>query len=85
MSPKAAPRSRAVAFQAAHDGVIGAAVGLLLASGLIASDLDIWRNLADSGQPLISLATLVAVVVAQSAAVAALGGLAVRKFGALDG
>jgi hypothetical protein len=65
--------------EVAHDGLIGAALGLLLTTGLIASDLDQWRKLADSNEPLTALAALVVVIVAQSAIVAGLGGLAVRK------
>ena len=38
-----------------------------------------WRKLADSSEPLTALAALVAVIVAQSALVAGLAGLAVRK------
>ncbi len=79
MRAKTAVRSQVLARSAAHDGLVGAGLGLLLASGLIASDLDIWRNLADSGRPVSSLAILVVGVVVQSAIVCGLGGMALRK------
>jgi hypothetical protein len=75
----AAAQSQALAQNVAQDGIIGAGFGLLLASGLIASDIDIWRNLADSGRPIASLAMLVAAVVLQCAVVGGLGGVAFRS------
>ena len=72
-------RSQAFARNAAHDVSIGAALGLLLTSGLIASDLDQWRSLADSSEPLTALAALVAVIVAQAAVVGGVCGFAIRK------
>lgn len=77
-------RSQAVARNAAHDGAFGAALGLLLVSGLIASNLDLRQMVADSHEPLTSLAIVVAVVVAQCAVVAGLCGVAVRKITAQD-
>ena len=82
MRPGFQPRRGALAGlarDAAHDVPIGAAFGLLLTSGLIASDLDQWRRLADSSEPLTALAALVAVIVAQAAVVGGLGGLVIRK------
>jgi hypothetical protein len=69
---------------AAWDGMVGAVLGLLLASGLIATQLDMQQVLTDSHEPLSSLATLVSVVVLQGAIVASLCGVAVRKFSRLD-
>ena len=82
--PRALARSEALARNAAQDGAVGAALGLLLVSGLVASNLDMRQMMADSGAPLSSLATLVSVVVAQCAVAASLCGAAVRKFSSPD-
>jgi hypothetical protein len=81
---QAVVKSRALARNAAHDSAIGAALGLLLVSGLVASSLDISRTMAQSSAPVLSLIAIVAVVVGQCALAAALCGVAVRKFSALD-
>ena len=77
---QAVVRSRALMRNAAQDGVIGAAVGLLLVSGLIASSLDLRSMLAGSDAPLSSLAAMVGVVVLQAALVAGFCGAVVRRF-----
>jgi hypothetical protein len=79
---KAVVRSQVLTRNAASDGVVGAALGLLIVSGLVACNLDLRDGMAQSGQPLSSLASLVAVVVAQAAVVAGLCGAALRKFSA---
>ncbi len=81
---RTAVRSQALARNAASDGAIGAALGLLVVSGLVACNLDMQDGMAQSGQPLSSLASLVAVVVAQAAVVASLCGAVLRKLSAGD-
>jgi hypothetical protein len=78
-NPRAHARSQVLARNAASDGAIGAALGLLVVSGLVACNLDLQDGLAQSGQPLSSLGSLVAVVVAQAAVVASLCGAVLRK------
>ena len=77
---QAVARSRALMQNAAQDSVVGAALGLLLVAGLIASSLEVRHMLADSGDPLASLAAIVGVVVLQGALTAGLCGAVVRKF-----
>ena len=81
---KAMGRSQALARDAAVDSTIGAALGLLLVSSLIASNLDMRDTLANSGEPLSSMGVVVATVVAQCAVVAGLCGAIVRKLTASD-
>ncbi len=81
---RTAVRSQALARNAAWDGMAGAALGLLLASGLIATSLDMQQTLANSDAPLSSLATLVTVLALQGALAAALCGVALRKFSQPD-
>jgi hypothetical protein len=81
---RASARSQVLARNAVSDGALGAALGLLVVSGLVACNLGLRDGMAQSGQPLSSLASLVAVVVAQAAVVASLCGAALRKFSAND-
>jgi hypothetical protein len=81
---RSAVRSEAMARNAARDGAVGAALGLLLVSGLVAANLDTQQMMANSGAPLSSLMALVGVVVAQCALGASLCGAALRKFSSLD-
>lgn len=81
---RAHAQSQTLARNAAQDGAVGAALGLLLVSGLVASNLDMRQMMADSSAPLSQLATLVGAVVAQCAVAAGLCGAAVRKFSSLD-
>ena len=81
---QAAARSHALMRNAAWDGMVGAALGLLLSSGLIAVSLEMQRTLSESHAPLSSLATLVTVLVVQGAIAAGLCGVAVRKFSRTD-
>ena len=64
---------------AAWDASIGAALGSLLATGLLASSLDLQQVLIDSQAPMAALATVVGVIVTQCAIGAGVAGLAVRQ------
>jgi hypothetical protein len=79
-----AAESHSLASHAVWDGAVGAALGLLLVVGLVACDLDLQESMAQGGAPVLSLAGLVGVAVAQGALVASLGGALLRRFAALD-
>ncbi len=63
----------------AHDAGVGALLGLLLASGLLTTSLDLREGIIDSQAPLAAMVAVVCVVVTQCAIAAGLGGLAVRR------
>jgi hypothetical protein len=71
--------TKALVRNAAQDASIGAVLGSLLASALLASSLDLQQVLVDSQAPLTALATIVGVIVTQCAIAAGLAGLAVRQ------
>ena len=81
---RTAARTQTVARNAAQDSLVGAALGLLLVSGLIASSLDTRQMMVEAQSPLASLSAIVIVVVAQAALAATLCGAAIRKFAAND-
>ena len=76
----AAIRSQTLMRNATLDGVVGALLGLLLLSGLIASNLDIRQMLAENGELAPLLGTVVGVIVLQCGIAAGLCGFAIRKF-----
>ncbi len=81
---RAAMRSQALMFHAARDGAIGALLGLLLLSGLIASTIDVRHMLTENRELAPLLATVVGVIVLQCGIAAGLAGFAIRKYSALD-
>lgn len=64
----------------ARDGVLGGAIGLLVASILITANLDMREGLEHSGAPLTSLAGLIGALVLQFVIVAGACGAALRSF-----
>ena len=74
-----AVRSQTVMRYAAVDGVVGALLGLILLSGLIASNLDVRQMATDSGELLPLLGTVVAVIVLQCGIAAGLCGFVIRR------
>ena len=81
---RALARSQALARNAAQDGVIGAALGLLLVSGLIASNLDMRQAMADSSAPLVLADDPCRRRGRPMRAGAGLCGAALRKFSSLE-
>jgi hypothetical protein len=69
---------------AAQDGAIGALLGLMLLSGLIAGILDVRQMMTDNRELLTLLATVVAVIVVQCGIAAGFCGFAIRKYSSLD-
>jgi hypothetical protein len=81
---RSAVRSQTLMRNAAFDGVIGGLLGLLLLSGLIASNLDVRQMMTENGELVPLLATVVGVIVVQFGIAAGLCGFAIRKFSHLD-
>ena len=81
---RSAIRSQTLMRNATRDGVVGGLLGLLLLSGLIASNLDIRQMMSDNGELLPLLGAVVGVIVLQVGIAAGLAGFAIRKFSAAD-
>jgi len=81
---RSAVRSQTLMRNAAFDGIIGGLLGLLLLSGLIASNLDVRQMMTENGELVPLLATVVGVIVVQFGIAAGLCGFAIRKFSHLD-
>jgi hypothetical protein len=81
---RTAIRSQTLRRDATRDGVIGAVLGLLLLSGLIASNLDVRQMISENRELLPLLGTVVAVIVLQCGIAAGLCGFAIRKVSILD-
>jgi hypothetical protein len=81
---RSTPRSQTLMRNAARDGVVGAVIGLLLLSGLLASSLDLRQMMAENRELVPLLGTVVGVIVLQCGIAAGLAGFAIRKYSALD-
>ena len=81
---RSAVRSQSLVRNAALDGFIGGLLGLLLLSGLIASNLDMRQMMSENRELVPLLATVVGVIVVQCGIAAGFCGFAIRKFSHLD-
>jgi len=79
-----AVRSQVLMRNAARDGVVGALLGLILLSGLIASQLDVRQMMTDNRELLSLLGTIVGVIVLQCGIAAGLCGFVIRRVAAPD-
>ena len=73
-----------LAENALLDGAAGAALGLLLVAGFMACDPDGRSAMSQGGEPLMSLASLAGLALAQGAALASVGGAILRRYFRLD-
>jgi hypothetical protein len=81
---RTAVRSQTLMRNATRDGVIGALLGLILLSGLIASNIDIRQMMSENRELAPLLGAVVGVIVLQIGIAAGLAGFAIRKFSAFD-